>query len=169
MSLPRGVIPEQAGPGQESVWSFPRPPRVDPSNEHVTVRFRGATICDTNHPIRVLETSHPPTYYLPEVDFAPGVLRATAGSSFCEFKGQAHYFDVVGPDGRVAPRAAWGYAQPMPGFEQLRGHVALYAGAMDECLVNDERVTPQPGDFYGGWITSRVVGPFKGSPGSMGW
>lgn len=164
-----GVNPEPPGPGQESVWSYPRPPRVDSGSEHVTIRFRGTTICDTHRPIRVLETSHPPTYYLPVSDFVPGTLQPGSGSSFCEFKGQAHYFDIVGADGKVASRAAWGYAEPMSGFEPLRDHVAVYAAAMDECLVDGERVIPQPGDFYGGWITSRVVGPFKGVPGSMGW
>jgi len=169
VQLPFGVTPEQPGPEQESVWQYPRPPRVDQTDEHVTVRFRGTTICDTNRPIRILETSHPPTYYLPLADFTPGSVRAASGSSFCEFKGQAEYFDIVGADGKVAARAAWGYPHPMPGYEALRDHVALYAGVMDECLVDGERVTPQPGDFYGGWITSRVVGPFKGVPGSLGW
>jgi uncharacterized protein (DUF427 family) len=163
------IIPQKPGPGQESVWSYPRPPRVDPTTEHVTIRFRGATICDTNRPIRVLETSHPPTYYLPISDFAEGTLIPVTGSSFCEFKGSAQYFDVVGPDGKVAPRAAWTYPDPSAGFTDLREHVAVYAEAMDECLVNDERVQPQPGNFYGGWVTSRVVGPFKGGPGSAGW
>lgn len=135
----------------------------------MVVRFRGGVVCQTHAPIRVLETSHPPTYYLPLADFVPGSLRAAVGSSFCEFKGDAAYFDIVGADGRVAPGAAWGYPDPWPGFEALRDHVALYAGRVDECRVDDERVVPQPGDFYGGWITSRVVGPFKGEPGTAGW
>jgi uncharacterized protein (DUF427 family) len=163
------IVPETPGPDQESVWTYPRPPRVDPSGEHVTIRFRGNTICDTRRPIRVLETSHPPTYYLPIADFVPGALVPTSGSSVCEFKGPAQYFDVVGADGKVAARAAWTYPDPYSGFEVLRDHVAVYAGPMDECLVDGERVEPQPGDFYGGWITSRVVGPFKGVPGSVGW
>jgi len=157
------------GPGQESVWDYPRPPRVDPVGEHVTIRFRGALICDSRSPIRVLETSHPPTYYLPMADFAAGVLRATGRTSLCEYKGRAAYFDIVGADGKVAPEAAWGYPEPWPGFERLAAHVAVYAGLMDECLVDGERVEPQPGGFYGGWVTSRVVGPFKGAPGTMGW
>ncbi len=151
------------------MWDFPRPPRVDPTAETVVVRFRGAEVCRTSAPIRVLETSHPPTYYLPVADFAPGSLRPAAGSSFCEFKGHAAYFDIVGADGRVAEQAAWGYPEPWPGFENLRDHVALYAGRVDECRVDDEVVVPQPGAFYGGWITSRVVGPFKGGPGTSGW
>lgn len=162
-------VPEHAGPGQESVWDYPRPPRVDPTGELVVVRFGGGVVCRTGAPIRVLETSHPPTYYLPMADFAPGALQPAAGSSLCEFKGYAVYFDVVGADGRVVRGAAWGYPEPWPGFEALRDHVALYAGRMDECRVDGEVVVPQPGTFYGGWITSRVVGPFKGAPGTAGW
>ena len=163
------VTPIAPGPGQESVWDYPRPPRVDPSGEHVLVRFGGAVVCDTRAPIRVLETSHPPTYYLPVADFASGALRPAEGRSLCEWNGWAAYFDVVGGDGRVAEAAAWGYPEPLPGFEPLRDHVAVYAAEMDACLVEGELVEPQPGAFYGGWITSRVVGPFKGVPGSMGW
>ena len=163
------VTPIAPGPGQESVWDYPRPPRVDSSGEHVLVRFGGAVVCDTRAPIRVLETSHPPTYYLPVADFASGALRPAEGRSLCEWKGWAAYFDVVGGDGRVAEAAAWGYPEPLPGFEPLRDHVAVYAAEMDACLVEGELVEPQPGAFYGGWITSRVVGPFKGVPGSMGW
>jgi uncharacterized protein (DUF427 family) len=167
--VPPGVDPIKPQAGQESVWDYPRPPRLERTHQHITVRFRGATICDTTHAIRVLETSHPPSYYLPMSDFLPGVLQPSAGSSVCEFKGQAEYFDIVGADGKVASHAAWGYPDPWPPFEELRGHVALYAALMDECLVDDERVTPQPGNFYGGWITNSVVGPFKGVPGSFGW
>lgn len=167
--VPPGVQPIVPESGQESVWDYPRPPRLEHMQQHVTVRFRGQTICDTSSPIRVLETSHPPTYYLPVADFLPGVLQPCAGSSVCEFKGVAQYFDIVGADGKVAVRAAWGYPDPWSPFEDLRDHVAFYAGVMDECLVDGERVTPQPGDFYGGWITRAVVGPFKGVPGSLGW
>ena len=163
------MTPIAPGQGQESVWDYPRPPRVDSSGEHVLVRFGGAVVCDTRAPIRVLETSHPPTYYLPVADFASGALRPAEGRSLCEWKGWAAYFDVVGGDGRVAAAAAWSYHEPLPGFEPLRDHVAVYAAAMDACLVEGELVEPQPGAFYGGWITSRVVGPFKGVPGSMGW
>jgi len=159
----------QPGPGQESVWDYPRPPRVDAVESLVTIRFCGATICETNAPIRVLETSHPPTFYLPMQDFVAGALRPCTGSSVCEFKGPARYFDIVGADGKVAAAVAWGYPEPWPGFEQLKDHVAVYAGQMDECLVDGERVIPQPGEFYGGWITSSVVGPFKGIPGSTRW
>ena len=117
---------------------------------------------------QVLETSHPPTYYLPRSGFSPGALREAAGSSFCEWKGAARYVDVVGGD-RVAERAGWYYPSPTPEFAMLVDHVAVYAGPMDQVLVDGERVTPQPGGFYGGWVTSGVTGPFKGVPGSQGW
>lgn len=165
MRRPEPLIP---GPGQESVWDYPRPPRVERVDERVTIRLGGSLIADTDDAVRVLETSHPPVYYLPIGDFAPGALVDAAGSSFCEFKGAARYFDVQG-GGLVRPRAAWTYRDPSPGFDALVGRVAVYAAPMDACTVGGEVVTPQPGGFYGGWVTSRVVGPFKGIPGSMGW
>ncbi len=152
----------------ESVWDYPRPPRVEPAGEEVVVVLGGVEICRTSSALRVLETSHPPTYYLPRGDFVGGALQPAPGSSFCEFKGTAGYLDVVG-GGAVAERAAWCYPQPSPGFEALRDHVALYAGRMDRVTVDGEEVQPQPGRFYGGWITSRVTGPFKGGPGTTGW
>lgn len=158
----------EPGTGQESVWDYPRPPRLEPTGELVEVELGGRTIARTTRALRVLETSHPPTYYLPVEDFEPGALRAVDGGSFCEWKGQAAYFDVVSGD-RVAERAAWHYPEPTRRFEALRGHVAVYPGLMDRCLVDGEVVQAQPGGFYGGWITSRVVGPFKGEPGTMGW
>lgn len=136
--------------------------------ERVTVRLGGELIADTRNALRVLETSHPPVYYLPIADFVPGALTDAAGSSFCEFKGAARYLDVRGGD-VVREGVAWNYPQPSPGFGELVDRVAVYAGPMDECTVGDEIVTPQPGGFYGGWVTSSVVGPFKGIPGSMGW
>ena len=156
------------GPGQESVWDFPRPPRVEPSSEHVVIRFGGQVVADSRDVVRVLETSHPPVYYLPRAAFVEGVLVPAPGSSVCEFKGTGRYLDLmVGV--AIARRAAWFYPEPWPGFEPLRDKVALYPGAMDSCEVNGEHVTPQEGGFYGGWITSRVVGPFKGGPGTLGW
>jgi uncharacterized protein (DUF427 family) len=128
----------------------------------------GELIAETTRGLRVLETSHPPNYYFPPEDVLPGALEPTKGASFCEFKGRAHYFAVRGGD-RVAHEAAWGYDHPSPAFEALAGHVAFYAGRMDACYVDDELVVPQPGGFYGGWITSDVVGPFKGSPGTRAW
>jgi uncharacterized protein (DUF427 family) len=164
----RHPVPEPAGPGQESVWRYPRPPRVAPSAESIEVWLGGVRIAATTRSLRVLETSHPPTYYLPADDFVPGALQSTEGSSWCEFKGQAAYFDVHGGDA-VAPQAAWTYPIPSPGFEALAGHVAVMPAAMQGCTVDGEVVQPQEGGFYGGWITSRVVGPFKGIPGSWGW
>ena len=155
-------------PGQESVWDYPRPPVAVPSTRRVTVVLGGVTIADTRAAVRVLETSHPPTWYLPRAAFLDGALRAAAGSSVCEWKGRAGYFDLLG-GGQVAARAAWSYPAPAPPFAALRDHLALYAAAVDACYVDGERVTPQPGAFYGGWITADVAGPFKGGPGSMGW
>ena len=125
-------------------------------------------IADTRRAVRTLETSHPPSYYIPPDDIASGVLVPAAGSSFCEWKGHARYFDVVA-GGKRRGRATWSYSDPTPGFAILRDHVAFYAAAMDACFVDGERVTPQPGGFYGGWITSEVAGPFKGVPGSRFW
>jgi uncharacterized protein (DUF427 family) len=160
--------PEKPGPGQESVWDYPRPPRVDPSDEVVEVWLGGERVARTARSLRVLETSHPPTYYLPVDDLVDGALRPVPGTTGCEWKGTASYFDLVG-GGVVAPRAAWTYAAPRHNFEALVDHVAVMPGAVDRCVVAGETVVPQPGDFYGGWITSRVVGPFKGIPGSWGW
>ncbi|HSU01454.1 MAG TPA: DUF427 domain-containing protein [Nocardioides sp.] len=152
----------------ESVWDYPRPPRVESSSEHVVVTHRGVVLADTTASLRVLETSHPPTYYLPRSAFADGVLRPGQGDSFCEWKGRATYLDlVVGDD--VLPAIAWTYPTPSKGFEALLDHVALYPGRVERCTVDGEVVEPQPGHFYGGWITSRVTGPFKGAPGTSGW
>ena len=153
---------------KESVWDYPRPPRVEPVSAHIDVVHRGITLVSTNAAVRVLETSHPPTYYLPIVDFAPGVLIPVDGHSFCEFKGLASYFDIV-VDGELISRGAWTYENPAAGFESLAGKVALYASRIDQCRVGDEVVSAQEGDFYGGWITSNLEGPFKGAPGTMGW
>jgi uncharacterized protein (DUF427 family) len=160
--------PEPAGPGQESVWDYPRPPRLERTSALLEVVLGGEVVAATREGWRVLETSHPPTYYLPAAAFAPGALRPTAGSSFCEWKGQASYFDLVS-GATVAPRAAWTYEQPSPGFEELAGAVAVMAAQVEECRVDGEVVRPQPGSFYGGWITSSLAGPFKGIPGSAGW
>ncbi len=152
----------------ESVWDYPRPPRVETSTEHVVVTHGGVVVADTTVSLRVLETSHPPTYYLPTACFADGVLRLGAGASWCEWKGQAAYLDlVVGDD--VLAAVGWTYPEPSTGFTVLHDHVALYPGRVDRCTVDDEVVQPQPGNFYGGWVTSRVTGPFKGSPGTSGW
>ncbi|MGH9039397.1 MAG: DUF427 domain-containing protein [Acidimicrobiia bacterium] len=154
--------------GTESVWGYPRPPRVEASDEHVTVHLGGLVIAETRRALRVLETSHPPVYYLPPGAVAPGVLRAEAGCSFCEFKGMAAYWTARVGD-RSVEMAAWSYPEPAAGYEALARHVAFYPGRVDACFVDGEAVAAQPGDFYGGWITSRIQGPFKGGPGTAGW
>ena len=167
MSRPPST-PPAPGPGQESVWDYPRPPRLERTGERVTIILGGVLVADTTRPVRILETSHPPTYYLPRDDFAPGSLRATAGSSFCEWKGMASYVDVVAGD-VVARAAGWYYVHPTAAFTALTDMVAVYPGAMEACTVDGERVRAQAGDFYGGWITARVIGPFKGEPGTQFW
>ncbi|MEC5149774.1 DUF427 domain-containing protein [Cryobacterium sp. GrIS_2_6] len=159
------VVP---GPGQESVWDYPRPPRVEPVSEEVVIRFGGLEIARTENAVRVLETSHPPAYYLPRDAFVPGSLVPADGRSVCEYKGTASYLTVVSGTAR-AVGAAWTYPEPERGFEALAGRIALYPGRMDLCTVDGEVVHAQAGSFYGGWITSRVVGPFKGEPGTLGW
>ncbi|WP_308632310.1 DUF427 domain-containing protein [Nocardioides lianchengensis] len=161
-------MPERPGPGQESVWDYPRPPRLEQYAGSLVIELGGVEVARTTRGWRVLETSHPPTYYLPRSAFLEGSLREAAGSSWCEWKGQASYLDLVGGDA-VAPRAAWTYLTPTAGFEPIAGAIAVMAAATDRCLVDDEVVEPQPGGFYGGWVTSTVVGPFKGIPGSTGW
>jgi uncharacterized protein (DUF427 family) len=160
--------PVRPRPGQESVWDYPRPPRLEPVGRRLVVVLGGETIADTTRGYRVLETSHPPNYYFPPDDIASDALDASDGRSFCEFKGRAHYFTVRGGD-RLEVDAAWGYDRPSPAFEAITGYVAFYAARMEACFVDDERVTPQDGGFYGGWITPDVVGPFKGGAGSRGW
>lgn len=159
-------IPPKAG--QESVWDYPRPPRAEPSDRRVEILFAGRRIVDTRRAVRVLETSHPPTWYVPLEDVEPGVLARGQGTSFCEFKGQAVYWDLRVGDRRAA-RVAWSYPAPVPAFAILKDHLAFYPGRVDECRVDGETVRSQEGDFYGGWITSDVVGPFKGGAGTWGW
>lgn len=168
LRLPRGVVAETPGPGQTSVWDHPRPPLLRADPRTVVVTF-GGVVCRTSAALTVLETSHPPTWYLPVDAFAPGALRPAPGGSVCEWKGRATYLDLVAPDGRVAAAAGWTYPTPTSAFAALAGHVALYASAADEVTVGGEVVRPQPGGFYGGWVTDDVVGPFKGGPGSVGW
>ena len=159
--------------GQESVWDYPRPPRLEETSKRIRIVFAGTVIADTTRAYRVLETSHPPVYYLPLVDVKRQLLTQSSNSSFCEWKGGARYYNLhVGS--HVASDVAWYYPNPTRAFAPIKDCVAFYAGPMnvlegDGCFVAGERVTPQPGGFYGGWITSDVVGPFKGEPGSMGW
>ncbi len=156
------------GPGQESVWDYPRPPRVEPSNRHIQVIFNGIVLADTRRTYRVLETSHPPVYYIPTADIKMEYLRRTSRSTFCEFKGQAGYYTIAVGD-KIAENAGWFYPNPSPAFAPIKDYVAFYPGRMDACYVDGELVQPQAGDFYGGWITSDIVGPFKGGPGTWGW
>jgi uncharacterized protein (DUF427 family) len=156
------------GPGQESVWDYPRPPRVEDSHKHIRVIFNGETIAETRRAIRVLETSHPPVYYIPPEDVRLEYFSATARSTFCEYKGAASYYTIrVGE--RTEPNAAWFYARPSAAYAALANYVAIYPGRMDACFVDGELVQAQQGDFYGGWITSEIVGPFKGGAGTAGW
>jgi uncharacterized protein (DUF427 family) len=156
-------------PNQESVWDYPRPPRVEDVSQSVRVVFNGVTIAESTRARRVLETSHPPGYYIPPEDIAMEYLqRVPKAQSWCEWKGHAIYYHVQVGDQR-AERAGWAYPEPTPGFVSIAGYVAFYAGKMDGCYVGDEKVEPQPGGFYGGWITSNIVGPFKGGPGTVGW
>lgn len=158
----------EPGPGQESVWDYPRPPALDLSDRHVVVRFGGQVIADTRRPIRVLETSQPPAYYLPAADIRTDLLVPVDRSTWCEWKGSAAYWTVDTSDA-VAEAAVWSYPQPTDRFADLVGHYGFYAQHMAECSVDGEVVDPNEGSFYGGWITSDVVGPFKGAPGTLGW
>lgn len=159
------VVP---GPGQESVWDYPRPPRVARDAREVLVACDGVTVARSHAALRVLETASPPTFYLPRADIAPGLLEDDAGASWCEWKGQARYLALRLPQRRLS-RVAWCYPDPSPPFEALRDHVGFYATPPLDCSVGGAPVTPQPGRFYAGWITPEVLGPFKGGPGSEGW
>ncbi len=152
----------------ESVWDYPRPPRVEPAERPVRVEVGGAVVARSERALRVLETSHPPTYYIPPAAVAPGMLTPSPHRTVCEYKGVAHYWNLEA-GGRVVENAAWSYPSPAAGYEELRDHVAFYASKVDAAYVGEERVDPQAGGFYGGWVTSDVVGPFKGGPGTAGW
>ncbi len=154
--------------GQESVWDYPRPPLLQPTTKHLKIVFGGVTIAETTGAFRVLETSHPPVYYFPPADVRMEFLHEVSGTSFCEWKGRAGYYSIE-TDGKRADQAAWFYAAPTPAFAQIKDYIAFYPSKMDACFVNDELVASQEGDFYGGWITSDIVGPFKGANGTWGW
>ncbi len=157
----------EPGPGQESVWDYPRPPRMEPDPAEVVVRSGKNEVARTRRAVRVLETASPPTYYLPPADVRTDLLVAAPGASLCEWKGEARYWSVDLP-GRRLEGVAWSYPDPFPGFEAIGGWISFFPGRI-ECLVGGEVVRPQPGTFYGGWVTSGIVGPFKGEPGSSGW
>jgi uncharacterized protein (DUF427 family) len=161
MHRPEPIPP---GPGQESVWDYPRPPRLEDTPKRIRVIFNGVTIADTQRARRVLETSHPPTYYLPPDDVAMEYLTPTSSTSLCEWKGQARYYTVT-VNGKQATDAAWCYPNPVLAFIPIKDYLVFYAIKMEACYVGDELAKPQGGGFYGGWITSDVVGPFKVGPG----
>ena len=155
----------------ESVWDYPRPPRLERSARRLRIVHRGVVLAETVRALRVLETSHPPVFYIPAADIAMQYLEPSPRrSSYCEFKGSAKYWTVRIPGSDVVSAdAAWSYPEPSRSYAELRDHLAFYANRVDACSVDGERVAPQPGDFYGGWITSHVKGPFKGAPGTLGW
>ncbi len=161
---PFAVVP---GLGQTSVWDFPRPPQIAPDTREVVIRWGDLEVARTRRAVRVLETSHPPSFYLPWNDVARHLLLPTPGGSMCEWKGPARYWTLVDGE-RQLPGVAWSYPQPMAGAEALADCVAFYPALLD-CRVDGAQVLPQPGGFYGGWITPELVGPFKGAPGSQGW
>ena len=158
----------EPGPGQESVWDYPRPPRVEAVPERLRVIVDGITVADTTHGFRVLETAGAPVYYFPPGDVRLDLLAPTPRGSVCEWKGPATYHAFEGSGHRIED-VAWSYASPKPGYEAIAGHLAFYASRVDQAWVGDEQATPQPGRFYGGWVTSRIVGPIKGEPGSFDW
>jgi uncharacterized protein (DUF427 family) len=165
MVLPQRVQP---APGQESVWDYPRPPRVERCSKHIEIFFNGVRIADSHKSMRVLETSHPPVYYLPPEDVHMEFLLVSSNITFCEWKGTAHYHHLQVKE-KVVEDVVWYYPDPAPGYDLIRNYLAFYPAPMDICLVDGEKVVPQPGDFYGGWITRDIVGPFKGEPGSWNW
>lgn len=154
--------------GPESVWDYPRPPRVEPCFLPITVEFGGIVLARSDASFRVVETASPPVFYLPPDDVQVERLQRSTHASWCEWKGRAEYWTVTVGE-RRAIHAAWSYPDPRPGYEALRGYFAFYAGKMDRCLVGDQPVDAQAGDFYGGWITPDIVGPFKGDPGTEHW
>ncbi len=164
----RPVSIQMPGPGQESVWDYPRPPRVEPVSSPLRVEHGGVVIAQTTRGLRVLETASPPAYYFPLADVHEEYLKATSHTSFCEWKGIAYYAAVQVGDRRAA-NAAWVYPFPEEGYEAIKDYFAFYPQRLDACFVGDEQVRPQPGQFYGGWITANICGPFKGEPGSENW
>lgn len=158
----------EPGPGQESVWDYPRPPVVRDTEKHIEVFFNNILIADSTDAIMVLETASPPVYYIPPEDVEMKYLIESGKTTYCEWKGTASYYTVSVHDKR-AEDAAWFYHEPAPGYETIKDYIAFYPQLMDACYVDGEIAKPQPGRFYGGWITSDITGPFKGEPGTEGW
>ncbi|MEL7221178.1 MAG: DUF427 domain-containing protein [Bacteroidota bacterium] len=157
------------GPGQESVWDYPRPPKLEAVRKHLRVWWKDELIADSNQTYRVLETSHPPVYYFPTADIKMDLLEQDdGGRSFCEWKGIASYWHIITPKGNSL-KAGWSYEAPSARFADIAGYIAFYPSRVSKCTVDDELVQAQAGDFYGGWITKNIVGPFKGEPGTWGW
>ena len=160
--------PDTPGPGQESVWDFPRPARIEAVSAHLKVESAGRVVAETRNGFRAIETSHPPSYYFPPDDVDSKLLRPASRRTLCEWMGGAAYFDLIVGD-RTVPDAAWAYPQPTPDFSAVADYFAFYPDRVDACFVDGELVVPQDGGFYGGWITSGFSGPFKGPPGTIGW
>ena len=164
----RPSFAEHVDEGKESVWDYPRPPRVEEDRREVVVKWNEALLATTNRAIRVLETASPPTFYLPPNDVRINLLEEAPGNSLCEWKGQARYWSIVFPECQPLRNVAWSYEDPFEGFERIAGYFSFYPGRL-ECYVGGMRVKAQPGNIYGGWVTSEVVGPFKGRPGTESW
>lgn len=173
--MANGPVSEGDESPAESVWDYPRPPLLETSTRYLTIVHGGVLLAQTRRALRILETSHPPVYYIPPQDIAMQYLQKSGRrGSYCEFKGVAQYWSIdMGPDQKGSIRridaAAWSYPDPSLAYAALKDHLAFYASHVDACTVDGERVIPQPGDFYGGWITSHVRGPFKGAPGTLHW
>lgn len=165
MARPERLPP---APGQESVWDYPRPPRVEEMNQHIQVIVDGVIVADTRRAKRVLETSHPPVYYIPPEDVKLEYFSRDRHATWCEYKGEASYYTLT-LNGKTIQNIAWFYAEPSPSYTAIEGHLAFYPSKVDVALVDGEPVQAQAGDFYGGWITKNIVGPFKGGPGTWGW
>lgn len=165
MFRPKKIEPKA---GQESVWDYPRPPRLESTNKEIKIIFNSILIAQSSNAKRVLETSHPPVYYIPQNDILMKYLEIVFGKSFCEWKGEAIYYSLIVNNKRLE-KCAWSYPSPTKSFQLIKDHLAFYAAPMDACYVAGELVTAQPGNFYGGWITGDIVGPFKGEAGSWGW
>lgn len=170
----RGLVRERPdrivrpGPGQESVWDYPRPPRLEREERELRVVLRGVELARSVSAWRVLETSSPPTFYVPVADVRTDLLHRSPGRTLCEWKGLAAYWDAR-MEGRLFASVAWSYPEPFPGYAELLDHVSFFPGRVDACWLGGERVRSQPGEYYGGWITAEIVGPFKGEPGTERW
>ena len=162
----RPSFAEEPGPGQESVWDYPRPPALVSCESLVEIQAAGALLASTRQAQRVLETASPPTYYLPPDSVDWSRLVRTADRSYCEWKGGATYWHLTKP--KTIKNVAWSYEEPKNSFKSIAGYVSFYPAMLD-CFIDGERVRPQPGGFYGGWVTNEIVGPFKGQPDTSGW